>query len=254
MSQRVRKNDKDHKEFVVLLADPDQAVQQQLMEILQEHEFDILLASDAARAVTYFSQKTRIDAVVADLLLPGFQGMSILRAARSSGRTRRTPFIICSEISEASAVRSALEAGAADFIVKPVRAELLLGKLRAAIQKTHAHVLLVDDNPVLLDILSRVVQREGYSTVTARSAEAALDVVAKERICAIISDIVMPNMNGLELLVAVKEKQPNLPVILITGHGSEFTREQVIAAGADGYISKPFKNVEIATRLAVLIT
>lgn len=239
--------------ITILLIDNDSNSQKQLATILTDAGYEILQANDAAKATSLFSQKSRFDLVLADVLAPGIDGSAILRAARGSARTRRIPFVVCSAVNDGDSIRSTLQAGATDFVLKPINKELLLGKLQNAMARSRSHILLVDDNQVLLDILSRIIHREGFSTLLAQSGEEALELLGKEKVCAIISDIAMPGMNGLELLVAVKEKQPSLPVILITGHGGDFTREQVIAAGADGFVTKPFKNTEIANRLAVLI-
>ena len=78
-------------------------------------------------------------------------------------------------------------------------------------------------------------------------------MIASRQIFAIISDICMPGISGLDLLVKVKEIYPQMPVLLVTGQTGKYSREQAIAAGADGFMAKPFKNVEIATKLRVLI-
>ncbi|HWR81995.1 MAG TPA: response regulator, partial [Candidatus Deferrimicrobium sp.] len=107
-----------------------------------------------------------------------------------------------------------------------------------------------DDEPIMRSLLARVVEREGLRALTAASGTEALQLLEANQVRLVISDIVMPDMSGLELLATIKARRPALPVLIITGHASEFRKENVLAAGADGYITKPFKNVEIAQRLA----
>ena len=65
----------------------------------------------------------------------------------------------------------------------------------------------------------------------------------------VISDIKMPRMDGIELLFEIKSRYPQISVLLITGHGDEYNSQDVLAAGADYFITKPFKNVDIARTL-----
>ena len=60
-------------------------------------------------------------------------------------------------------------------------------------------------------------------------------------------------MSGLDLLAEVKEKYPSMPVLLMTGHEAKYTATEVLSAGADGYITKPFKNTEILNKLRVFL-
>ena len=86
--------------------------------------------------------------------------------------------------------------------------------------------------------------------LTAADGQQALDLLETHKyIKAVISDIVMPNVDGFELLARIKSNYPGIPVLLITGHGGRYERKDVISAGADGYITKPFKNIEIVNTL-----
>ena len=106
-------------------------------------------------------------------------------------------------------------------------------------------ILVVDDEPVVRDVLKRSLLREGFQVVTAGNGVEGLDRVRGTRVNIIISDIMMPQMDGLEFLVEVKSDFPHIPVILITGFADQFTGKQALEAGAEDFIVKPFKNHEI---------
>ena len=95
--------------------------------------------------------------------------------------------------------------------------------------------------------INLILEREGLESVATNNGKMALEKLEdpKNNIGIIISDIEMPEMDGLDLLKAVKKDYPDLPVILITGKGGRFNRNDVEDAGADGYITKPFKNTDI---------
>jgi two-component system, NtrC family, response regulator AtoC len=99
-------------------------------------------------------------------------------------------------------------------------------------------VLLVDDEPSVLAALRELVEGRGWQPLLARSGAAALELV--ERADAVVTDFSMPEMDGMELLRAVRERDETLPVILLTAHGSERLAVRAMKAGAYEYVTKPF--------------
>jgi len=106
-------------------------------------------------------------------------------------------------------------------------------------------ILVVDDEPVVRKVLERSLLREGFRVVTAGNGVEGLERVRGTKVDIVISDIMMPQMDGLEFLVEIKSDFPHIPVILITGFADQFTGKQALEAGAEDFIVKPFKNHEI---------
>jgi len=104
-------------------------------------------------------------------------------------------------------------------------------------------VLLVDDEPGILFTLKEVFVDRGYEVETARSGKEALEKL--EAIDAVVTDLSMPGMSGLELLQQIRERDESLPVVLLTAHGSERVAVNAIKAGAYDYLTKPFDIDEI---------
>jgi len=119
---------------------------------------------------------------------------------------------------------------------------------------TKGTVLIVDDEQFIRQILGRIVKREGYTVSEARDGIEALEMLQTEKFHFVISDIKMPRMDGMELLNAIKAQHPKTKVLMVTGYAGDYTAWDVISAGADHYITKPFKNTEIATTLRSLHT
>ncbi|MGH9454766.1 MAG: sigma-54-dependent transcriptional regulator [Terriglobia bacterium] len=116
---------------------------------------------------------------------------------------------------------------------------------------SQAHLLVVDDDADTRDLLREVLSEEGHSVFTAASAEEALKVGQQELFDVIISDMRLgPDQNGLDVLRAYKEIQPESEVILITAFGSMETAIEAVKAGAFDYISKPFKIGEVVLQVA----
>jgi DNA-binding NtrC family response regulator len=110
-----------------------------------------------------------------------------------------------------------------------------------------ASVLLVDDEPGVLYALEALLESRGDTPVVASSGKDAL--ARLDGVDAVVTDFAMPEMNGLELLRAIKERDPSLPVIVLTAHGSEKIAVQAIRGGAYEYATKPFDIDEMSTVL-----
>lgn len=116
-----------------------------------------------------------------------------------------------------------------------------------------ADILIVDDERDIRDLVAGILEDEGHDTRTARNADEALGAMAQRRPSLILLDIWLQGsrLDGLELLDAIKEQHPDLPVVMISGHGNIETAVAAIKRGAYDYIEKPFKAdklVLIATR------
>jgi len=103
-----------------------------------------------------------------------------------------------------------------------------------------SRVMVVDDDPETLALLREVVTKEGYQVETAEDADMALRHIGEWQPDLIITDIHMPGKDGLALLASVREKAPDILVILLTAYGSLKTAVDAIKAGAFDYLSKPF--------------
>ncbi len=100
-------------------------------------------------------------------------------------------------------------------------------------------LVIVDDDEKILFAFEQVFRKEGYDTVTAKDGEEALAVIASARPDAVIMDITMPRLDGLETLRRIKEASPALPVVLITGFGTMQTAIKAMQYGAFEYMTKP---------------
>jgi CheY-like chemotaxis protein len=110
-------------------------------------------------------------------------------------------------------------------------------------------VLIVDDNPNMSNLLSDMLEVFDFSSQRASDGEEALSLLNQEDFSLLITDLRMPKMTGLELLKAVKDKYPRLPVVVITGYSTEATEQELLTAKADGFLNKPFRMNDIESVL-----
>lgn len=100
-------------------------------------------------------------------------------------------------------------------------------------------VLVVDDEQLILKIISDILTKEGYEVVVANNCEKAAEYLRTSRIDVVLSDIKMPVKSGIDLLEEIKKKDPNIPVILMTGFASLETAVEAVQNGAFDYLIKP---------------
>ncbi|NDU85795.1 MAG: sigma-54-dependent Fis family transcriptional regulator [Ferrovum sp.] len=118
----------------------------------------------------------------------------------------------------------------------------------------NAAVLIVDDDADLLHLLSLRLRTAGYRVRTATSAETALAEVAAERPGVVLSDVQLPGMDGLRLFDEIHSRDPTLPVILLTAHGTIPDAVEATAKGVFGYLTKPFDAALLLEKIKSALT
>jgi len=106
-------------------------------------------------------------------------------------------------------------------------------------------VLVVDDEPANVASLEKIFGREGMRVLTADGAKGALELARKHRIQVVLTDLMMPGVNGVELLRALKEISPDTEVVLMTAYGTVETAVQAMREGAYDFVEKPLKRMNI---------
>ena len=115
---------------------------------------------------------------------------------------------------------------------------------------TSKTILLVDDDASLRRVLAHHLSEAGYRVLTAVDGKSGLEVFTEEQVDMVITDIQMPEMNGLELLRRVSVISPDAVVLVITAYGSIETAVEAMKLGAYDYITKPFNREELLLTVA----
>ena len=115
-----------------------------------------------------------------------------------------------------------------------------------------ATVLVVDDDEVMRDLLSRMLGRAGYAVETAADGRKALESFHEHAIDAVVTDMSMPKMDGIELTRALLNERPELPIIAVTGVDESYLRV-AMAAGAKAGMQKPIRAGELAQTMRRLL-
>ena len=118
--------------------------------------------------------------------------------------------------------------------------------------RTHK-ILIVDDNPDMLDIMGSYIESFGFEYDKSKDGLAAIENLKNGDFTIVITDMIMPNMDGMQLLKYIRENYPKIGVIVITGYGDSFSYTDVIRAGASDFMAKPINLNEFEAKLSRLV-
>jgi signal transduction histidine kinase len=110
---------------------------------------------------------------------------------------------------------------------------------------TAANILVIDDEPGIRNLLSSELARQGYRVLTASNGAEALEMIGREKYQVALCDLKMPGMSGLELLGAIRQRDPGVEVIVLTGYATVETAVAAMKKGAYDFVQKPFNLDEI---------
>jgi DNA-binding response OmpR family regulator len=113
-------------------------------------------------------------------------------------------------------------------------------------------ILVVDDEPTIVEVVGLYLQREGFRVVTAADGAAALSMVEQERPDLVVLDLMLPGLGGLEVLRRLRAGG-SLPIIMLTARGEEADRVVGLELGADDYVTKPFSARELVARVKAVL-
>lgn len=118
-------------------------------------------------------------------------------------------------------------------------------------------ILLIDDEASIIEVMGNSLVKAGYEVLSAENGEKGLQLLEKEAVDAVVTDIIMPEKEGLETIIEIRRKQPELPIIAISGGGRtrqlhflEISRD----FGANDVLQKPFKPSQLIASLNSLLT
>jgi DNA-binding response OmpR family regulator len=119
-----------------------------------------------------------------------------------------------------------------------------------------ARILIVEDEPNIVESLSFILRRADFEVDTVTDGAEALDRLRRQPVSALILDIMLPSMNGLDVLKTIRADPvlAGLPVMVLTAKGQARDRRTAEAIGADAFITKPFSNAEVVDRVAGLVS
>jgi CheY-like chemotaxis protein len=179
-------------------------------------------------------------AITLDISLPKLDGWSVLNVLKRDPETESIPVVVVSIVDNRD---FGLVLGATEYLVKPIDNERLRSALRSldGLRGTgDGSVLIVDDDPALRDVLSSLLVEDGWRVTTAADGEAALAAIERDKPAAMVLDLMMPRVDGFEVLNALRMKPTtrDLPVIVVTAKDLSDEDRERLSRSAERVISK----------------
>ncbi len=115
------------------------------------------------------------------------------------------------------------------------------------------HLLIVEDDSEMRDLLRKVLEKEGFRVSLAGNGHEAIALLSRNHFDLVVTDMLMPADGGLELLGTIRGTQPSLPVIIITAFGDWRSYSRALELGATAFISKPLKMAELITAIQMAL-
>jgi CheY-like chemotaxis protein len=220
--------------FSVLIIDDDPMVQHLVRGQLEAEQFRVVSAADGVEGLT-LAREIRPTVIILDIHLPRLDGWTVLAEIKSDPVLSQIPVIMMS-VEEQRA--RGFSFGACEYLVKPVEPDRLVNVVRRAILPEAGDVLIVDDDAQTREVVSRTLRRAGYSTVEARDGEEAL---LRARVLApglMILDLLMPGVDGFEVLRTIRSEGMRMPVVVLTGKKLVADEERTLREGLARIVHK----------------
>jgi len=106
-------------------------------------------------------------------------------------------------------------------------------------------ILIIDDEPEMCWAVAKAMEMEGFASVTAHGGKEGLEKFSNEDIAVVLVDLKMPDLDGIEVIKKMRQMDPEVSIILITGHGSMDVAYEALSEDATGYIIKPFRMADL---------
>jgi CheY-like chemotaxis protein/signal transduction histidine kinase len=221
-------------QFSVLVIDDDPMVQHLLRGHLETEHFRMFSAADGVEGLT-LAREARPNVIILDIHLPRLDGWTVLAELKSDPVLSGIPVIMMS-VEEQRA--RGFSFGACEYLVKPVEPDRLVNVVRRALVPTAGDVLVVDDDQHTREMVARVLRRAGYTAVEARDGEEAL---LRARVLTpglVILDLIMPGVDGFEVLRTMRAEGMQMPVVVLTGKALANDEERMLREGLARVVQK----------------
>ncbi len=265
----------------VLVVDDNATNRRILEEMLTSWRMKPALADSAQAALLALERALEsgkpFRLVLTDAHMPEMDGFTLAERIKHHPHLAGATIMMLTSGGQRGDAARCRELGVAAYLTKPIgQSELLDAILRvfaAAPQRMQSpvvvtrhslrearqglHILLAEDNPVNQRLATRLLEKRGYTVVVAGTGREALAALEKQTFDLALMDVQMPDMDGFEATSAIREQEKitgkHLPVVAMTAHAMVGDRERCLAAGMDGYVSKPIKAQALFDAIKALV-
>ncbi len=239
---------------LVLCIEDDEGVITLFRRYLSKRGYQVVGLTDPTRAIEE-AKRLEPHAITLDVMMPDKNGWQVIQELKADPQTRSIPVIICSIVAERD---RGMSLGASDYLIKPIVEQDLLAALDRLNREAGRHlVLVVDDHPAHRKLLRRMIEnQDGYEVVEAGGGKEAIDMLKQIHPHLITLDLMMPGMDGFDVLESIKSKEEtrSIPIIVITAKELTDDDYERLNHSVEALIQKgPMKREELLADLAAAL-
>ena len=261
----------------VLVVDDNKTNRLILEKILLNWGMRPLLAEGAARGLdalrAAIDEADPCDMVISDLNMPEIDGFGLVETINGEFGAGSIPIVILTSAQRAGDAERCRELGVKTYLLKPAKQSLVLDAIITAVGLEQVaekhdppttdipepttrslHILVAEDNEVNQRFAVRTLTKAGHTSTVTSNGREALEAMTKESFDLVLMDVQMPEMDGYEAAAAIREHEAAsgtfIPIIALTAHAMKGDKEKCLAAGMNGYVTKPIKTKILLAEIA----
>jgi signal transduction histidine kinase/DNA-binding response OmpR family regulator len=265
-----------------LVVDDNPTNRRILGEMLERWGMKPVLAANAEEALATLraaqQPATPFALLLTDANMPGIDGFTLVERIRQEASLRQTTIMMLTSAGQRGEGARCRELGIAAYLVKPVSQSELLDAIRRVLAtkvrlederglvtrhslreaRRGLRILLAEDNAVNQRLAARLLEKRGHTVVVTANGREAVEAFSRQKFDLVMMDVQMPEMDGFEATAAIRTRENatgvHIPIIAMTAHAMSGDRERCLAAGMDGYVSKPIQAQEVFGAIEGLVS
>jgi PAS domain S-box-containing protein len=220
----------------ILVVDDEANIRRFLKHELTNRGYRVLEASGGKEAID-LAREHHPDLITLDIMMPDISGLDVTAVLKNDPDTKDIPILVLSVVEEKE---KAYKLGANDFVTKPFTINVLTDKINRLLRDAQKTILVVDDDKSLVKSLKYRLEKRGFFIYAAHDGKEALEMVESHLPDLVLLDIVMPEMDGYEVMKALKRKPgtANIPIVVMTGVEIDGGKVKSLSVGAAEYLTK----------------
>ena len=223
----------------ILIVDDEIDLLETLGDIFENKGYNVTMVEDGNKAIELLKKKY-FDIILMDLKMPGINGVESFKEVKRLHPSAAVIMMTAGSVGEE--IKEALGAGVEAIVDKPFNVKKLVSTIESILERPL--ILVVDDRIEDRETLRDILVDRKFIAFVAKDGYEAIDIVRKSDFDVILMDIMMPGMDGMEVLEVVKEIKPDIGVVMMTGYSYEGLAGESLKKGAYTCLYKPFLDME----------
>jgi len=220
---------------------------------LPTSKYRVLGAGSVSEAIDLLRNNSVISLILCNISMPEQSGFVLLDFIKKNTHLQMIPIVICSGLVQGEVVRKAHSMGVVGYLAKPYSKELLLEKVEGTLSYQRISILIVSSDRIVSSVLKQSFERNNCRAFAVASSSAAMQTLSENRVDVIISDLVLVDGTGPELLAQIRKNNVSIPIFFLDDRSTKIPESRVISIGAHGIIRRPLNGSEIYRKTTAAI-